>query len=155
MSPARRFGTVTIRRLKKRKSYTGAMVAIGGTIVAIIATAGILAAGEANQFIKECGQVQVQGGLAQQSTDSLSRIVAPGDPGEPGEEGFSTFAKENSWPWIVLLGNQDGSEKASACSEETVRPLCGGTLITKRHVVSVKSWIDFTLNTKHFQHFCI
>ena len=93
MSPARRFGTVTIRRLKKRKSYTGAMVAIGGTIVAIIATAGILAAGEANQFIKECGQVQVQGGLAQQSTDSLSRIVAPGEPGEPGEPGDCLMEK--------------------------------------------------------------
>ena len=115
------------------------MVAIGGTIVAIIATAGILAAGDTGQFIKECGQVQVQSKQSKESTGQISRIVAPGGAVESGEEGFSTYAKDNSWPWIVLLGNQDGSEKASACSQRTVNALCGGTLITKRHVVSEKA----------------
>ena len=113
------------------------MVAIGGTIVAIIATAGILAAGDTGQFIKECGQVQSK--QSKESTGQISRIVAPGGAVESGEEGFSTYAKDNSWPWIVLLGNQDGSEKASACSQRTVNALCGGTLITKRHVVSEKA----------------
>ena len=143
MSPARRLGTATIRRLKKRKSYTGAMVAIGGTIVAIIATAGILAAGDSRQFTKQCGRLEpAVGSLAAapgkfnySAIPQLGKIVAPGDPNNP-DDGFSSVAQAHSWPWIVLLGYQADSEKDKPCSERQVKALCGGTLITKRHVVS-------------------
>ena len=70
------------------------MVAIGGTIVAIITLARYVSLGDTTAFSEACGQVSPPSPPLQQVVGGLQdRIV-----------GESLEARVHSWPWIAVLG---------------------------------------------------